>query len=558
MNRILVSSIALIMLAYGLCWPTIINIPADYPTIQQGIDASADGDTVLVQPGTYVENINFNGHNIMLGSLFLMTGDTSYIVQTVIDGDSAGSVVTFENLENNAAVICGYTIQNGFARFGGGFYCRDSSPKILSNIITDNIASDSLGMNGIGGGIFCWDCPEPLIENNIIIENLAGSDSAGRAGGICFYGPSNGIFRGNLVFRNATSRDNSPYTQASTGGGIQCISSDPSIIDNVITENESRECGGGILLWNSSATVIGNLIKENIVDLDGGGIGVVGGVPTIEENTIINNESGYTGGGIFLLASDAMISNNVLVENRSTLVGGGINCFQESNATLQGNLIIKNKTGRYGGGVSIGTESNPQLNHNTFYLNSASLEGGGIYCGYLSNPVIINTILWADSAPINNEIYIDGGAPTFTFCDIEGGWPGEGNIDCCPGFCSTPIGDYYLIPSSCCLGTGSGGDDIGAFGLGCDSLTPNCNYVTGDVNGSSNYNGLDITYGVSYLKGGAPPVYECECTSCNIWYSSGDVNGSCSYNGLDITYGVSYLKGIQTELFPCPDCPPVN
>ncbi|MFQ5868778.1 MAG: hypothetical protein ACE5JC_02625, partial [Candidatus Zixiibacteriota bacterium] len=42
---------------------TIINIPGDYPTIQEGIDHGADGDTVLVQPDTYFENLNFNGHN---------------------------------------------------------------------------------------------------------------------------------------------------------------------------------------------------------------------------------------------------------------------------------------------------------------------------------------------------------------------------------------------------------------------------------------------------------------------------------------------------------------
>ena len=36
----------------------IINIPGDYPTIQQGINAATDNDTVLVQPDTYYENIN--------------------------------------------------------------------------------------------------------------------------------------------------------------------------------------------------------------------------------------------------------------------------------------------------------------------------------------------------------------------------------------------------------------------------------------------------------------------------------------------------------------------
>jgi hypothetical protein len=86
---------------------------------------------------------------------------------------------------------------------------------------------------------------------------------------------------------------------------------------------------------------------------------------------------------------------------------------------------------------------------------------------------------------------------------------------------------------------------------------PPCNYVVGDVNGSDSYNGLDITYGVNYLKGiGPPPAYECECGSEGTWYVSGDVNGSCGYNGLDITYGVNYLKGIGAAPVPCPSCPP--
>jgi hypothetical protein len=51
MMRLFIFAIAFILITSGFCWSTIINIPADYPTIQQGIDASTDGDTVLVQPG---------------------------------------------------------------------------------------------------------------------------------------------------------------------------------------------------------------------------------------------------------------------------------------------------------------------------------------------------------------------------------------------------------------------------------------------------------------------------------------------------------------------------
>jgi len=84
---------------------TIINVPADQPTIQVGIDAAVDADTVLVQPGTYVENINYNGKLITVGSLFLTTFDTTYISQTIIDGDSLDTVVTFSSGEDTTAVL---------------------------------------------------------------------------------------------------------------------------------------------------------------------------------------------------------------------------------------------------------------------------------------------------------------------------------------------------------------------------------------------------------------------------------------------------------------------
>lgn len=88
-----------------------------------------------------------------------------------------------------------------------------------------------------------------------------------------------------------------------------------------------------------------------------------------------------------------------------------------------------------------------------------------------------------------------------------------------------------------------------------EPISGGCEYIVGDANNDSTYNGMDITYGVIYFKGGPAPPYECECTPGDIWHVSGDVNSSCSYNGVDITYGVAYFKG-GPDPIPCPDCPP--
>ena len=99
-------SISIVILIFSVnLSATIINIPTDQPTIQAGIDVAVDADTVLVQPGTYIENINYNGKNIIVASLFLTIQDTSYISQTIIDGNQNGSVVIFESGENNVPIL---------------------------------------------------------------------------------------------------------------------------------------------------------------------------------------------------------------------------------------------------------------------------------------------------------------------------------------------------------------------------------------------------------------------------------------------------------------------
>jgi len=135
----------------------IIHVPADVETIQSGIDLAVNGDTILVQPGTYYENIDFLGKKIIVGSLTLTTGEKSYIHQTIIDGDGNGSAVQFGYEEDSTAMLCGFTLINGTGRGfrndggnyyrGGGIYCS-SQPTLKDLIIKGNSST-------FGGGIYC-------------------------------------------------------------------------------------------------------------------------------------------------------------------------------------------------------------------------------------------------------------------------------------------------------------------------------------------------------------------------------------------------------------------
>jgi hypothetical protein len=250
---------------------TIINVPADSSTIQGGINGSSNGDTVLVQPGTYVENINFNGHNIVLGSLFLTTGDTSYIAQTIIDGDSAASVVTFESGEDSTSFICGFAIINGLSARGGGILCRNNSdPTIMFNYIIDNGAD-------FGAGICCRDSSDPIISKNSITGN------SGQFGGGIYCLESSPLINNNLIAGNSGSL---------IGGGLYCVNnSDPYIINNTVSENYASNLGGGIYCSNSTPVIINSIFWA---DSAGTSDHEISGSPIITYSDI---EGGWTGEG---------------------------------------------------------------------------------------------------------------------------------------------------------------------------------------------------------------------------------------------------------------------
>ena len=127
-----------------------------FDTIQGAIDASESGDTVLVQPGTYFENINTEGKgDITIGSLTLTTGDPDYIETTILDGGGEGPVVSLSRMQRDVTVtLQGFTIRNGNADLGGGVVATGS---IYANLIDLNV-TENQGRNIAGIAAYSiWD-----------------------------------------------------------------------------------------------------------------------------------------------------------------------------------------------------------------------------------------------------------------------------------------------------------------------------------------------------------------------------------------------------------------
>ena len=264
-------------------YSTIINVPTPYTSIQAGIDAAANADTVLVQPGTYVENINYNGKLITVASLYLTTADTSYISSTIIDGNSSGSVVTFTSGEDSTAVLCGFTITNGSYSGGGGIYCSNASPSLINLMISGNSSQSSSG-----GGIHCRNNSNPSLENVIISNNTA-----------------------------------------QYGGGIYCHSSSPSFKYVTILGNTAERAGGIYCQSNSNPNLEYVTISGNTATVDyGGGIFCMfDSSPSLEYVTISDNYANTFGGGISCYLNCFPSLTNVTITDNIASDGGGIYCY---------------------------------------------------------------------------------------------------------------------------------------------------------------------------------------------------------------------------------------
>lgn len=225
-----------------------------FGTIQKGIGTATDGDTVIVGEGTYVENIKFGGKNLVLQSTD--PADQNVVGRTIIDGNKAGSVVTFSGNESPSCILSGFTLRNGEAPEGGGI-CGGtddghSHATIRYNIIYRNTAIAYHFSYG-GGLCFC----DGVVENNTIMSNGVFEEAEP------FFGGGGGLAACNGTIRNNFICENSAYK----GAGLYFC--DGTVQDNLIAANSGFTAGG---LEHCDGLISNNTIVDNTA-FDSGGLG---------------------------------------------------------------------------------------------------------------------------------------------------------------------------------------------------------------------------------------------------------------------------------------------
>jgi len=442
----------------------ILQVPGHFDTIQAAVDAANDYDMVLVADGTYTgdgnRDIEVDGKGITVRS---ENGPENCIIDCNGSEDEPHTAFYFYGNISTNSNLTGFTVTNGYSKIGAGgsILCNRANITISDCNIRGNTILHSRG--GSGGGISVMDGIY-LINNCTISNNSAGQDGSG---GISCRDSTL------LTVSNCTINSNSGYS----GGGIGCHGFYISLsINNCTFSDNSASSGGGISCrggyYNSLS--INNCTFTSNEASRGGGISIQDTIYMIN-NCMISNNSADEGGGVYCYSegddydNNSMISNCTLAGNSANNFGGGI-CCEGSSPAIRNCSITGNSSLDRGGGIRC-YRSSPIITNCTLADNLAP-KGSALTCEAYwllkSNLELTNCILWNGGDEIFND---DGSTITVSFSDIQGGWPGQGNIDTDPCFADlgfwdangTPEddeddfwveGDYHLLPGSLCIDAG--------------------------------------------------------------------------------------------------------
>jgi len=296
---------------------SIIHIPGDYPTIQGGIDSAGDGDTILIADGTYSGPGNI-GIEWGASTKHLLIMSENGHDNCIIDCMQEGRGFLLNNGQDHRDVIDGLTITNGLAiGAGGAIHISSASPIIRNCMLITNSASgySDNSYSGGGGAIMVFGTSDPLIQGNIIRDNIASN----LGGGLLFAEYATGVVESNIIDGNKALDD--------WGGGIALWNNaELLIINNLIINNSCSGFnggrGGGIYLDHTESLLVNNTIAFNFTTGDEYGDGFGGGIcignwadPVLQNCIIWHNRSGDTSMNIYFDPQEWLDISYCNVEN---------------------------------------------------------------------------------------------------------------------------------------------------------------------------------------------------------------------------------------------------
>ncbi len=386
-----------------------------------GTDSTAVLDGFTVTAGHAVGG---SGDQVYGGAALIVAGSPT-IAGCVFKASDARQGGGLSILVSGAPALTNCVLAGNQSTYSGAAaYCENSSPTFSSCTITGNTATYATSDQRAGG--ISWCNGSPVLMGCTITDNGGGMavDKSRGADATCDEGSAtlvNCVISGNLV--------------GTLGGGVYCRGA--TLRGCSVNGNASYDAGGGGV-YAIDSTLMNCDLYDNYSHSDGccGGGGLYASNCTVESCTITGNVDTLGGAGISCgntLISDCIIAGNTALVSYHH-GGGGVMC---TGSQVVNSLIIANATTSQsgnGGGVLLQDASSAVINctivQNAAGVGSAYGEGGGVY----GPGAVRNSIIWDNSADAADEI----GAADASYCAVQGGYPGVGNIDADPLFVRAP------------------------------------------------------------------------------------------------------------------------
>jgi len=240
------------------------------------------------------------------------------------------------------------------------------------------------------------------------------------------------------------------------GGGMFNWIGSPTVVNCTFENNHADGYGGGIFNYSSSLDVANCTFSNNEAGDDGGGMYNYGSSPTVVDCTFEVNNADDDGAGMYNTSnSDPEVTGCTFNGNMADGDGGGMYNDSSSDPNLSGCLFYENEASGNGGGM-YNNGNGTEVLCCTLADNSADY-GGGIYNDSSGDLTVTSGILWDDTATTSGaEIYNNSGTISVTYCDVEGGYSGTGNMDSDPCFVDPNTDDYHIDPDdSPCIDVGT-------------------------------------------------------------------------------------------------------